>query len=112
MKKSLMFLVLIFGVSAVAQDTSTITVKNSENSGGVVMIMAQQTATADLPKVSLELHCTKGASSCKALEPGTYVMVRLPKNWGMYDCDNADIYPAAADPATAQKIGEYCLTQK
>jgi hypothetical protein len=112
MKKSLMFLVLVFGLSAVAQDTSTITVKNSENSGGVVTITALQTATADQPKVSLDLHCNKGVSSCKALEPGTYVMVRLPKNWGMYDCNNADVYPATADPATAQKIGEYCLTEK
>jgi hypothetical protein len=112
MKRSLMFLVLVFGVSAFAQDTSTITVKNSENSGGVVTITAQQAAAADQPKVSLELHCNKGVSSCKALEPGTYVMVRLPKNWGMYDCNNADIYPATADPATAQKIGEYYQAEK
>ena len=39
-------------------------------------------------------------------------MVRLPKNWGMYDCVNVDLYPSSADPATSQKIGEYCLIEK
>jgi hypothetical protein len=39
-------------------------------------------------------------------------MVTLPKNWGMYDCQNVDLYPTSADPATDQKIGEYCLNGK
>jgi hypothetical protein len=95
-----------------AQDTSTVTVKNSETSGGLVIITATQTSAGEQAKLSLELHCNKGASSCKAPEAGTYLMVRLPKNWGMYDCANVDLYPASADPAKDQKIGEYCLTQK
>jgi hypothetical protein len=51
-------------------------------------------------------------SDCKVLAAGTYLMVRLPKNWGMYDCANVDLYPTTADPATSEKLGEYCLIRK
>lgn len=112
MKKALILLVLAVGAQAMAQDQSTITVKNSEISNGVVIITAVQAPTGDQAKRSLELHCNKGASACRAPEAGTYLMVRLPKNWGMYDCQNVDLYPTSADPATAQKIGEYCLNEK
>jgi hypothetical protein len=112
MKKALILLVLAVGMNAIAQDKSTITVKSSETSGGVVMVAAIQPAIGDQAKLSLTLHCNKEASSCKAPDPGTYIMVRLPKNWGMYDCANVDLYPPTADPASAQKIGEYCLTEK
>lgn len=112
MKKAIILLVLALSVQVMAQDSSTITVRNSETSNGVVIINATQATTGDQAKLSLELHCNKGASACKAPEAGTYLMVRLPKNWGMYDCQNVDLYPASADPATAQKIGEYCLSEK
>ena len=112
MKKALILLVLAVAMNAVAQDKATITVKNSETSGGVVMIAAIQPAVGDQVKLSLELHCNKGASACTVLEPGSYIMVRLPKNWGMYDCANVDLYTSTADPVTAQKIGEYCLDEK
>ena len=112
MKKALILLVLAAGVQVMAQDKATITIKNSEVNNGVVIITAIQPPMGDQAKVSLELHCNKGASACKAPEPGTYQMVRLPKNWGMYDCQNVDLYAASADPATDQKIGEYCLNEK
>lgn len=112
MKKAIILLVLAVCVQVMAQDNSTITVRNSEASNGVVIINAIQAEAGDQAKLSLQLHCTKGASACKAPEAGTYLMVRLPKNWGMYDCQNVDLYPTSADPATAQKIGEYCLTEK
>jgi len=48
----------------------------------------------------------------QVLEPGTYVMVRLPKNWGMYDCACIDLYASTADPASGEKLGEYCLVEK
>jgi hypothetical protein len=63
-------------------------------------------------KGSFALQCNKGVSSCKAPEPGSYIMVHLPKNWGAYDCVNVDLYSSSADPATSQKIGEYCLIEK
>lgn len=112
MKKALILLVLSIGVQLVAQDKSTITVKKTEVNNGVVIITAIQPAAAGQPKASYELNCNKGASSCKAPEPGSYLMVRLPKNWGMYDCANVDLYPASANPDTDQKIGEYCLVEK
>jgi hypothetical protein len=39
-------------------------------------------------------------------------MVRLPKNYGMYDCANVDLFPKDVDPATGERIGEYCLVRK
>jgi hypothetical protein len=113
MKKALILLVFLLVVPfLIAQDHSTITVKNTQTSGDVVVINAIDTGATDHAKAALELHCNKGASSCKALPAGTYLMVRLPKNWGMYDCDNVDLYPTTADPETSQKLGEYCLAEK
>ena len=110
--KALILLMLASGIPLMAQDQSTITVKNSEVNNGVVIVTAVQAPTEGQPKASLQLNCNKGASACKAPEPGTYLMVRLPKNWGMYDCQNVDLYAASADLATAQKVGEYCLNEK
>jgi hypothetical protein len=112
MKKALILFVLAFGVQVMAQEQSTITVKDSETDNGVIIIRAMQTPIGDQARMSLELHCNKGASACKALDSGTYLMVKLPKNWGMYDCQNVDLYPTSANPATDQKIGEYCLNGK
>jgi hypothetical protein len=105
----LLAVVLWAGVRAAAQDQATVTLKSSEVVSGVVILNVAQ---PDTVKASFELHCNKGASACIAPEPGSYLMVRLPKNWGMYDCTNVDLYPTSADPATTQKIGEYCLIQK
>ncbi len=112
MKKTLILLVLLVAAQLVAQEKSTVTVKGSELNNGVVIVSVVQAASDDQAKQSFTLHCNKGAGSCKALEPGSYVMVRLPKNWGMYDCANVDLYPGSADPATSQKVGEFCLIEK
>ena len=107
MKQALILLLLMVGIAAVAQDNkSTITVKSSAVVSDVVIVTATQA------KAGIELRCNKGPTSCKAPEPGTYLMVRLPKNWGMYDCANVDLYPTSADPDKDQKIGEYCLIEK
>lgn len=112
MKKAIIFLVLLVAVQLMAQDRSTITVKKSEIGNGVVIVTVAQGATQGQAKTSVELNCNKGAEACKAPEAGTYLMIRLPKNWGMYDCQNVDLYPSGADPSTDQKIGEYCLIEK
>ncbi|MGC2109428.1 MAG: hypothetical protein WA655_07915 [Candidatus Korobacteraceae bacterium] len=112
MKKIIFLLVLMVTAQLMAQEKSTITIKGSEISNGVVIVSAIQQAGDDQGKASFALHCNKGASACKAPEPGTYIMVRLPKNWGMYDCSNVDLYASSADPATDQKVGEYCLIEK
>jgi len=111
MKKAIILLVLLIAVQLMAQDRSTISVKKSETTNGVVIVTVAQGATQGQAKTA-ELNCNKGAEACKAPEAGTYLMIRLPKNWGMYDCQNVDLYASSADPATDQKIGEYCLIEK
>lgn len=65
-----------------------------------------------------QLQCNQGASGCTNLKSGNYLMVELPKNFGMYECSNVEIYPAsAATPDTSapdkdNKLGEYCLIEK
>ena len=112
MKKVIFITVLIVAAQLVGQEKLNINVKSAEVSNGVVIVTATQAATPEQTNSSFALHCNKDVSACKAPEPGSYVMVRLPKNWGMYDCTNVDLYPSSADPATAQKIGEYCLIEK
>ncbi len=109
MKKAIILLMLMLGIQLVAQEKSTITVKKAEvNNGVVIVTIVQQGA----PKASFELNCNKGANACKSPAPANYLMVRLPKNWGMYDCTDVDLYPAGADPDSSEKIGEYCLIEK
>lgn len=111
-KNAMILLALLMGAQLAAQDKSTVTVGSSELNNGVVIVTAIRPAMADQTKASFELHCNKGAPFCKAPEPGTYTMVRLPKNWGMYDCVNVDLYPTSAIPASDEKIGEFCLIEK
>jgi len=102
----LLILVALLAAQVAPSDKSQITVKNSEVSSGVVIVSALE------GKTPLELQCNKGAAFCSVLEPGDYLMVRLPRNHGLYDCQDADIYPKSADPERANKIGEYCLTER
>ena len=111
MKKAILLLVLMATAQLIAQEQSTITVKSSETTDGVVIVAATLPSEGHA-NTPVSLQCNKGASACKAPDPGTYLMVRLPKNWGMYDCANVDLYPTTANPTTDQKIGEYCLNQK
>ncbi len=114
--RNLFIVFLLFGLSAatqlMAQDQSIVTIKGGEVNNGVVILTVHQAATPQHAAEGFTLHCNKGMADCKLLEPGTYLMVRLPKNWGMYDCTDVNLYPSAADPATSQKVGEYCLIEK
>jgi len=112
MKHPWILLLFLAGALMVAQDKATVTVKGSEVSNGVVIVSVVQPAATDQGKASFELHCNKGATACQAPQAGSYLMVRLPKNWGMYDCANVDLYPTSADPDKDQKIGEFCLIEK
>ncbi len=111
MRKVIILFGLLAAMQVMAQDKSIVTVKSAEVNNGVVILTVHQTATPEAPE-SFALHCNKGMADCKVLEPGTYVMVRLPKNWGMYDCANVDVYASTADPASGEKLGEYCLVEK
>jgi hypothetical protein len=111
MRKAIILFGLLATMQLMAQDKSIVTVKSGEINNGVVILAVHQTATPQVAE-SFTLHCNKGMADCKVLEPGTYVMVRLPKNWGMYDCANVDLYANTADPASGGKLGEYCLIDK
>jgi len=45
-------------------------------------------------------------------------MVELPKNFGMYECRDVEVYPQSAAtpdstlPDKDKKLGEYCLLEK
>ena len=105
MKKAIILFLLLAAVLVLAQEQSLITVKESSTTTGVVIV------TADMGGKTVELQCNVSTPNCQPLKAGKYQMVKLPKNRGMYDCQNADIYEPTANPETDQKIGEYCLTQ-
>jgi hypothetical protein len=101
-------LLVIVGTEQVfAQKRTPVKVKGSEVVTGVVMF--------DILKDGkpLELQCNQGAPNCKTLKSGGYVMVERPKNFGMYDCRNVEIYREDKDkPEGAELLGEYCLIEK
>lgn len=107
MKRSIVLLMsLAAAVALLAQEKSPITVKESTVMTGVVIITANENGKP------LELQCNQSMAACTVLKPGEYWMVRLPKNYGMYDCANVDLFPKSADPETSEKLGEYCLIRK
>jgi hypothetical protein len=103
MKKVSAILVLLAAVQLFAQDKSQVTVKSVDKSNGVVLITVSENGK------NLELQCNEGASFCATVKPGDYLMVRLPKNRGLYDCQNVDLFKSDDDPSSAERIGQYCL---
>jgi len=106
MKKLTALLVVGFAVLVLAQDKLTLTVKDSSSTTGVVIVEAQ------LAGKSVDLQCNEGSPDCKALKHGSYIAIKLPKNHGMYDCQNVDVFDVSANPETDQRLGEYCLNEK
>lgn len=106
MKKFAVILVLLITVQVFSQDKSQITVKSVDRNNGVVLITVAENGK------NLELQCNEGASFCTAVKPGEYEMVRLPKNRGLYDCQNVDLFKPDADPNSAERLGQYCLAKQ
>ncbi len=106
MKKLLFIVLLLSALQLLAVDKTLITVKNSSTNSGVIMVNIHEDGKPQ------ELQCTESAPNCVAPQAGNYWMVRLPKNHGLYDCDNVDLYLQNEDPETAQKVGEFCLNTK
>ena|SRR5690348_12903429 len=112
MKKAIAALFLIAVVLAATpalgqEKTEVITVKGAQVNNGVVIVTVQAAVTR------FELQCNTNISGCSTLQPGSYVMVRLPKNWGTYVCANVDVYSTPVNPENlGQKLGEYCLIEK
>jgi len=112
MKKAiaaLFLLAVVFAATSVLgqEKTEVITVKSAEVNNRVVIVTVQGAGTR------FELQCNEGLPACSTLQPGTYVMVRLPRNWAMYQCANVQVYRAQAVPENlGEKLGEYCLIEK
>ncbi|MGA2422379.1 MAG: hypothetical protein ABSG07_00140 [Terriglobales bacterium] len=99
--------IILASAQAFAQDKTPVRVKSSEVVTGVVIVHIQKGGN------SLELQCNEGAGSCKTLPSGSYLMVELPKNYGLYDCKNVEIYRGDQDkPEAAEMVGAYCLIDK
>ncbi len=112
MKKLIILLVALMATTIVAQERSIVTIKGGEVNNGVVILNVHQMDPVRQGKASFVLQCNKGLPDCTIPPQGNYLMVRLPKNWGSYECSNVDLYPESAEPETSQKIGEYCLIEK
>jgi len=98
---------LILSTQALAQEKAPVKVKGSEVVTGVVIVHVQRGEKV------LDLQCNQGAGSCKALASGSYLMLELPENHGMYDCKNVEIYRGDPDkPEAAELMGAYCLVEK
>ena len=112
----LLFLVALLygfgGALSFAQQKSRITVRGSELKSGVVIVDILKAREA------YQLQCNQGAFGCTNLKSGNYMMVELPKNFGMYECSDVEVYPeSAVTPDTSapdkdKKLGEYCLIEK
>ena len=107
MKKSLIVGMLL-AATLFALDKALITVKSATVNSGVVIVSIQDSGK------NFELQCNQASPNCAQPKPGSYWMVRLEKNHGMYDCSNVDLYPQSADPEAedSQVLGEYCITQR
>jgi hypothetical protein len=103
-----LLIVLLVPLALSAQEqveSQKITVKGKEVSNGVVILAVQE------GRNSFDLRCNKDVSGCTVLEPGDYMMVRLPKNRGLYDCANADVFRKSANSEVGDKLGQYCLVE-
>jgi len=99
-------LILLVALPALAQEKSQVSVKSTDVSNGVVIVTVQN------GNKSIELQCNQGYNGCTVVRPGTYEMVILPKNWGMYDCANVELYSGDTASPDKQKVGSYCLITK
>ena len=104
----LLTLFLLFGsVEVSAQEKSFITVRANELNNGVVILDILKAGKA------YQLQCNQSMADCTSLKNGKYQMVELPKNFGMYECQDVEVYPESAVTLDKdQKLGEYCLVEK
>ncbi len=99
--------VILATEQAFAQDKTPVKVKSSVVVNGVVVVHVLKDGKP------LDLQCNQGVTTCKVLPSGSYRMVQLPENHGMYDCKNVEMYqgdqnkPEEEDEA----IGAYCLVE-
>jgi len=104
----LLALFLVFGaVGAGSQDKSYTTVKRNDLNNGAVVVDVLRDGKA------YRLTCNQGMPGCSNLKNGKYQIVELPKNLGMYECKDVEIYAEfAMNPEKDKKLGEFCLEEK
>jgi hypothetical protein len=117
MKKSTLALMLValccLGVvRLLSQEKSTISVRGGQISAGVVVLDVAR------GERTFTLQCNENAQDCTLLSNGKYLMIELPKNFGMYECKDVEVYPESASTSDAgapdknKKVGEYCLIER
>lgn len=107
MKQSIILFFVLIAAPLLAQEKSLITVKDTVTTNGVVIVTIHEAGK------SFDLQCTQSFPNCAAPVAGEYWMVRLPKNHGLYDCANVDLYPKTTTASGSDQIvGEYCLNTK
>jgi len=108
-KRLISCIVVLSGVFVLAaqpqENYENVTVKGAEVSNGVIAM------TAQTEKRAIRLECNVGMPNCKTLSPGTYLLLRLPKNHGTYDCDDVVVYARPAEEGQ-KPLGEYCLNDR
>ncbi len=52
----------------------------------------------------LDLQCNEGATTRKVLPSGSYLMLQLPENHGMYDCKNVEMYRGDQDKPKMKRL--------
>ena len=104
----LLALFLLLGaVHVSAQEKSYIAVRGSQLNNGVVILDILKAGKA------YQLQCNQAEPTCTTLKDGKYQMVELPKNFGMYECNDVEIYPESVVTSDRDtKVGEYCLVEK
>jgi hypothetical protein len=95
-----------FAQIAIHKNYAKITVKGADVGNGMVTI------TASSDKTSIALNCNVYIPSCRALASGAYLMLRLPRKHGMYDCSVIDIYSESDVGAAGEILGEYCISEE
>ena len=102
----LLFIFFATAGASAQEQRETITIRSSSVNNGVVILVAQE------GKNPFDLQCNKNVFGCTVLQPGTYLMVRLPEGHGIYDCANVDIYRATTGSELGDRIGHYCLVEE
>jgi hypothetical protein len=97
--------VILVAEHGFAQDKTPVKVKSSVVVTGVVVVHVLKDGKP------LDLQCNEGATTCKALPSGSYLMLQLPKNHGMYDCKNVEMYRGDQDKPEDEALGNYCLVE-
>ncbi len=74
MRRIILSVILITAMVALAQEKTSLVVKDSSTATGVVIV------TGVMGAQSVELQCNQNSPSCVPLKSGKYIMVVLAKN--------------------------------